>query len=199
MGESGAIEFAPALPAEKIEALEHLEMGKVFRVVLRFRHRFWDTLPSPEIHKTLGDMSFLFSDDEWFPTWWTTMPEKLPAITGWASSSSAERLAGQSDSFVIEQSLRSLARLLHIDRAKLEKELEAAHFHDWESDPFSRGAYSYGKVGARAAIRALGYPVEGTLFFAGEATDASGNNGTVHGAIASAERAAKEILEAGWK
>jgi monoamine oxidase len=32
------------------------------------------------------------------------------------------------------------------------------------------------------------------LFFAGEATDITGHNGTVHGAIASGKRAAKEIL-----
>ena len=32
-------------------------------------------------------------------------------------------------------------------------------------------------------------------FFAGEATDVSGHNGTVHGAIASGERAAKEIAQ----
>jgi uncharacterized protein with NAD-binding domain and iron-sulfur cluster len=34
------------------------------------------------------------------------------------------------------------------------------------------------------------------LFFAGEATDCEGHNGTVHGAIASGKRAAQEILAA---
>ena len=34
-----------------------------------------------------------------------------------------------------------------------------------------------------------------TLFFAGEATDTSGHNGTVHGAIASGYRAANEVLQ----
>jgi monoamine oxidase len=72
--------------------------------------------------------------------------------------------------------------------------LEAAYFHDWQSDPFSRGAYSYGMAGADGAQKALANPVENTLFFAGEATDVTGHNGTVHGAIASGHRAAKEIL-----
>jgi monoamine oxidase len=39
--------------------------------------------------------------------------------------------------------------------------------------------------------------VDDTLFFAGEATDVTGNNGTVHGAIASGKRAAQEILNCG--
>jgi monoamine oxidase len=33
-----------------------------------------------------------------------------------------------------------------------------------------------------------------TLFFAGEATDFSGHNGTLHGAIGSGQRAATELL-----
>ena len=73
-------------------------------------------------------------------------------------------------------------------------DLEAAYFHDWQSDPFSRGAYSYSKVGSDGAQKALAAPLDHTLFFAGEATDLSGHNGTVHGAIASAHRAAEEIL-----
>jgi monoamine oxidase len=73
--------------------------------------------------------------------------------------------------------------------------LEAAYFHDWQSDPFSRGAYSYGTVGSDGVQQALASPIENVLFFAGEATDATGHNGTVHGAIASGHRAAKEILD----
>ena len=40
----------------------------------------------------------------------------------------------------------------------------------------------------------LAQPVEDTLFFAGEATDTSGHTGTVHGALATGERAAQLIL-----
>lgn len=72
---------------------------------------------------------------------------------------------------------------------------EKAYWHDWETDPFSRGAYSYVKVGGDSAQRDLGTPLENTLFFAGEATDVAGHNGTVHGALASAQRAVREILQ----
>jgi monoamine oxidase len=194
-GEVGVVQFTPPLPREKLDALDKLEMGKVIRVVLRFRHRFWETISAPaDENKTLSAMSFLFSQDEWFPTWWTTMPKKSPLITGWAPFRSAERLSGQNRAFVAQRSLRTLARLLGVSSENLESWLEGAYFHDWQSDPFARGAYSYGKVGADGAQRVLGAPLENTLFFAGEATDTSGNNGTVHGAIASGYRAAREIL-----
>jgi monoamine oxidase len=106
----------------------------------------------------------------------------------------AERLSSKSRDFVIDQCLRTLAALLHIGSEQIAQLLDAAYFHDWQSDPFSRGAYSYGAVGSDGAQQTLATPVENTLFFAGEATDTTGLNGTVHGAIASGRRAAREIL-----
>jgi len=193
-GMAGAVEFVPALPQQKIEAMNKLEMGKVIRIVLRFRERFWKNI-SPVKSKTLSEMSFLLSHDEWFPTWWMRMPETLPIITGWAPFRAAERLSGKSRKFVVERSLETLGRLLGLSVQDLARRLEATYLHDWQSDPFSRGAYSYGKVGADGAPEELGWPVEDALFFAGEATDVSGNNGTVHGAIASGRRAAAEIAQ----
>jgi len=193
--ELGAVQFIPSLPEPKLKALTKLEMGKVIRVVLRFRNRFWDAIsPQGKTSKTLAGMSFLFSQDQWFPTWWTTLPAKFPIITGWAPFRCAERLSGKDRSFVVAHSLRSLGLLLNMATQDLEPLLEAAYFHDWQSDPFSRGAYSYGKVGADGAQEALASPVEDTLFFAGEATDTTGRNGTVDGAIASGRRAAAQIL-----
>jgi hypothetical protein len=180
---------------EKLEALKKLEMGKVMRMTLRFRQRFWDTISaSGNGRKTLSEMGFPFSEDEWFPTWWTTIPNKLPIITGWTPFRCAERLSGNSRTFVIVQCLRTLATLLHIGSEQLAQLLDAAYFHDWQTNPFSRGAYSYDAVSSDDAQQTLATPVENTLFFAGEATDATGHNGTVHGAIASGRRAAREIL-----
>ncbi len=195
VGGKGGIEFSPALPPEKSAALNKLEMGKVIRLVLRFRDRFWDSMtPSSTQRRTLSDMGFLFSDDEWFPTWWTTLPAREPVITGWAPFRCAERLSGRDRSFVVDRGLRTLSQLLGMNLPGLEERLVGAYFHDWQGDPFSRGAYSYGKVGADGAQEALAKPVDNTLFFAGEATASPGSNGTVHGAIASGYRAAREIL-----
>ena len=69
--------------------------------------------------------------------------------------------------------------------------------HDWQSDPYCRGAYSYALVDGNEAARRLAAPVGNTLFFAGEATDCNGHNGTVHGAIASGQRAAAELISCG--
>ena len=194
LGQAGVIHFVPELPPDKKIALDRLEMGKVIRVSLRFREPFWQAIKPASSKKSLSDMSFLLSQDEWFPTWWTAHPLNWPIITGWAPFRAGERLSGKSRSFVEDHALQTLSGLLHVTQSELENMLEGAHFHDWQSDPFSLGAYSYGKVGADGAQQALAQPIENTLFFAGEATDITGHNGTVHGAIASGYRAASQIL-----
>jgi len=79
----------------------------------------------------------------------------------------------------------------------MERLLVDAYSHDWQADPYSRGAYSYVTAGNSNAPGILGRAVEGTLFFAGEACDVTGNNGTVHGAIASAHQAVAEMTKRG--
>ena len=192
---TGFVRFEPELPPAKQAALEKLAMGKVVRVTLGFRERFWQDLHATSDPRSLADLSFLFSRDNFFPTWWTQMPEPVPIITGWAAAKPAEGLAGMSKDAVIDRAIQSLSSLLGVERSKIQSQLRAAYFHDWDSDPFSQGAYSYVKAGGEGCQRTLGSPVSNTLFFAGEATDTSGHNGTVHGAIASGQRAAREILK----
>jgi monoamine oxidase len=63
----------------------------------------------------------------------------------------------------------------------------------WAADPWSRGAYSHalpGRAGERAVLAA---PIDGRLFFAGEATSAHAFS-TAHGAYESGHRAADEVV-----
>ena len=189
----GIVEFAPALSGKK-DAVEKLVMGKVIRVTLCFRERFWDNLHIGATQETLANAGFLFSGEDWFPTWWTTMPEKLPVITGWAPFHCAERLADKNEKFVISKAIETLAKILRMQKQEIDRLLVSAYYHNWETDPYSRGAYSYVKAGGDTAQTELAAPIDNTLFFAGEATDFTGHHGTVHGAIRSGIRAAKEIL-----
>ena len=192
--QSKSIKFTPALPAQKRQALSKLAMGKVIRVTLCFRERFWENLRVNK--KSLSKLSFLFSDDKLFPTWWTQMPSETPVIVGWVPFHAADQLTGHSLDSITNKATRALSNLLHMDHRELQNMLSASYSHDWEADPFSRGAYSYVKVGGDHAQQNLATPIADILFFAGEATDITGYNGTVHGAMASGQRAAREILRA---
>jgi monoamine oxidase len=90
-------------------------------------------------------------------------------------------------------------RVLFGERVDVESEVRATYLHDWQADPFACGAYSYVAVGGRAARKALAAPLDGTLFFAGEATDTGGETGTVAGALASGVRVAREVQDSDRK
>jgi monoamine oxidase len=94
-----------------------------------------------------------------------------------------------------EIGIRTLSKVLLVSPSLIEQQFLKLYFHDWLSDPFSLGAYAFGKVGCDGAAREMSVPIQNTLYFAGEATDTNGNTGTVHGAIASGNRAASQILQ----
>lgn len=185
--QAGAIHFDPALE-QKQAAFDCLGMGPVVRVSLCFREKFWKD------YKKLNDLSFLFTDDHEFPTWWTSNPLPYPILTGWAAGPHARALSGVNHQDLVKRALKTVSRIFNIGEVDLWQKLEAGFSHDWQADSFTRGAYSYGLVGGSFAARELAAPVSQTLFFAGEATDWNGHNGTIHGAIGSGRRAAGEIL-----
>ncbi len=185
---SNSVIFSPALP-EKQNAMSFLEMGPVIRVSLCFQEKFWERDPE------MADLSFLFTDDPQFPTWWTSNPLPYPMLTGWAAGPYAGVHAGRSKDDIVRSAVQSLARIMKIAEPELRKQMAGSFMHDWQGDPFSRGAYSYAAVGGMDAAKALATPVANTLYFAGEATNSDGYNGTVHGAIATGLRAAEELLQ----
>ncbi len=66
---------------------------------------------------------------------------------------------------------------------------------DWGCEPWSAGAFSYPAVGALWASPVWAAPLSNTIFFAGEATNAAAGTPSVHGALESGLRAARELLE----
>jgi monoamine oxidase len=188
---NGAIHFSPDLP-EKHAAIKQIAMGQVVKVVFSFREIFWDA--EWQGHQPLSRLSFLFSDDPVMPTWWTSYPLLTPTLTGWVGGPRAVKLSNGSEATLAEQALDALARVLGVQRGHLEAHVESWHVHNWSTDPYSRGAYSYGRLGGFDAPQQLSEPVQHTLFFAGEATDYEGHTGTVHSALSTGQRAARQII-----
>jgi monoamine oxidase len=190
-GTDGAVRFRPEL-TEKADALKQLAMGSGIRLVLCFRHAFW-TEPKL-VRSPMPDMSFLSSPEELFSTWWSSVFVGTAMLTGWSGGVRADKLSGRGNTDIMERGLEVLHHVFGVPLETLRDLLQEFFVHDWQSDPYCRGAYSYALPDGKEAARKLAAPVRNTLFFAGEATDFSGHNGTVHGAIASGQRAATELL-----
>ncbi len=184
------IEFVPQ-PGEVLFNADRLKMGAVVRLTLAFKQKFWDP-----------GLSFLFAPGESPPTWWTPAPHAAPLLTAWAGGPKAERLlelvAADGDAGALRDlSLATLAKMFSLPVSELRTMLSSWHLHNWQSDEYSRGAYSYVQVGALDAPEKMRTPVEDTLYFAGEHTDVAGHWGTVHAALAAGAAAAAQVLAAG--
>jgi len=94
----------------------------------------------------------------------------------------------------LQEALRSLAHLFNTSRKTLKTWVVDWRAHDWGNDPFALGAYSFSVAGLDDGPEVLAKPLRDTLFFAGEAT--AEELGTVHGALDSGLRAAREVVAA---
>jgi monoamine oxidase len=185
----GAIRFTPALEVKRA-AIAGILSGAVLKVVLRFRTVFWEEFDGGRYH----DAAFFYSIGTPFPTFWTSMPTRSPFLNAWTGGPPAALLSEKSDGEIVQVALESLEKMFGKNLPDARAHLEGAFVHNWERDPFSRGAYSYVGVGHNeTARRTLAAPLDDTVFFAGEATDTEGEAATVTGALQSGARAAREV------
>jgi monoamine oxidase len=185
------ITFDPPLTSKE-SALRCLESGPVIKLSLRFRSAFWEQVENGRYRNA----AFFHSDALPFRVFWTSLPARSPLLVAWAGGPRVAQLEGDA-THLTKHALASL-EVMFGQYLNVADQLEAAYCHDWQNDPFSRGAYSYVGVGGGGARAALAAPLENTLFFAGEATDDTGEAATVAGALQSGERAAREIIDS-WR
>ncbi|MGY3236825.1 monoamine oxidase [Bradyrhizobium sp. USDA 4472] len=174
-----AIRFSPPLPA-KVDAAAGLPLGLDDKVTL--------ALDGAEAFPKEGNLRGA--------TMRTGMgtyhirPFGQPCIEGFFGGSFARQLEDAGEGAIAAHSIDEIAGFLGNEiRSKLKPLYESR----WGHDPFARGSYSHalpGRAGDRAVLAA---PVDGRLFFAGEATSPNFFT-TAHGARDSGERAAEEVL-----
>jgi monoamine oxidase len=66
---------------------------------------------------------------------------------------------------------------------------------DWIKEPFIQGSYSFPAPNSKNSFLQLSLPIDNKLYFAGEATNYTGHNATVHGAIESGITCADNIIK----
>lgn len=183
---AGAIVFTPALPADKQAAIARLGFGHYEKLALKFPRCFWPTQPQRFCYLP-GVEPELFTS-------WLNMAHYTgePILVASHAGSRARHINRWSDEQLIAEARAVLGRLFGPGVPEPTAYVRTA----WESDPFSRGSYSFPRVGSQPGDRqALAESICGRLFFAGEATHPR-YFATVHGAYETGVRAAREILRA---
>jgi len=174
-----AIRFHPSLPA-KVDAARGLPLGLADKVML--------ALDEPDALPKDGNLRGA--------TMRTAMgtfhlrPFGQPCIEGFFGGRFARELEDAGDGALAAQSIDEIVTFLGNDFRRKLKPLSESR---WAHDPFARGSYSHalpGHAGKRAVLAA---PVDGRLFFAGEATSPNFFS-TAHAARDSGARAAAEVM-----
>lgn len=178
------LQFKPALPQPKLEAIQQLGMGVLNKCYLRFAKAFW-----PDDVDWLEYMSE--QQGEW--TEWVSLlhTTKVPVLLGFNAATHGRSIETWTDQQIVDDAMNTL-RIMFGDDIPKPIDYQITR---WASDPFSFGSYSFSAVGSTPQMREnLAAPLQQRLFFAGEATEPE-YFGTAHGAYLSGVRAAKNILE----
>jgi len=177
------IAFKPALPGEKLEAIDRMGMGLLNKMAMRFPRAFWPESPHAIAHGAdiWGDYPVFINALKY-----TGEPILVAFIPGRFENAleargNAEAVAGAMD--VLRKGYGSgVPEPVGVVRSQ------------WGQQPFTLGAFSYNRLGAAPEDRVtLGAPVGERVYFAGEATSET-KYGSVSGAYLTGERAADEIL-----
>ncbi|MGB1252108.1 MAG: flavin monoamine oxidase family protein [Candidatus Promineifilaceae bacterium] len=177
------IHFNPPLPQEKQDAIQRIGFGKAEKLLLRFDDFYWP--------KEKEQFMYIPDDGKQYFSSWSNPGVYcgVPILAAYLTGSHAEKVNSWSDGELIERAMDVVTKMFGDMPAPT-----GFVRTGWAKDRFAQGSYSFDKVGQQADDRTnLGKPVDGKLFFAGEATHAT-FLGTVHGAYETGVRAAREIL-----
>lgn len=183
---NGRVAFNPLLPPAHREAIQNLGMGVLNKTFLRFPKAFWPK--GAELINYISPRKGEWS--RWLNLYHYT---GKPVLVGFNASAYGRAIEKMSDTQVAAAAMGALKGMF----GRGTPQPEALQVTRWASDPFACGSASFNAVGAGRADRlALARPVQGVLFFAGEAVHPN-YPATVHGAYLSGLAAARRIMEEG--
>jgi monoamine oxidase len=119
-------------------------------------------------------------------------PFGRPQIEAFFGGTNARELEAQGEGAFFDFAVAELTGLLG---SAFARRIEPIHIHRWGADPFASGSYSYAVPGMADCRAVLAAPVNGRLFFAGEACS-KGDFSTAHGAFLTGIAAAEQVIVA---
>lgn len=177
------IQFDPPLPQWKQDSIRALPMGLMNKVTLKFP-------PGVLPHHDNEWVEHLPKGSGVEPMGFLMRPHGEDIVVAFVAGSQAERLAEAGDEATLKAVLENLREFCpQTDAGPLQ-----SHVTHWEDEPWVRGAYSVAKPGEARARERLAKPLDGTLFFAGEAAARSETAQRLNGAYETGRVSARSIL-----
>lgn len=184
----------PVLSKQHISLLRNMGYGQVIKILLAFNHPFWqDGVVEEMVHKNMDDVSFIFSDAA-IPTWWTQIPQKSNLLTGWLAGPRSLKFRELNDGEILDKAIHALSLIFKLSETVLRDQLTDSLVCNWPADPFSLGAYSYPTLYTKEAQELFKTPVNGNIYFAGEAFYQGPYAGTVEASLTNAINVSHQML-----
>lgn len=171
--------FSPALP-EKSAAAAHLPLGLADKIFL--------SLTGAEEFEP--DTRFFGRTDRAGTGTYHVRPFGRPAIEVYLGGACAAALEASGEAAMVDFAVSEITGKLGASFASRVAPLAVTR---WASDPFARGSYSYAVPGHSDDRAVLAAPVDGRLFFVGEACS-RGDYSTAHGAYLTGVAAADQAI-----
>lgn len=211
--------FTPSLPASKINALSRMDMDPSMRIVIEFTRNGFFQVPNGEGDNP-GPLPAFIYGGQVCPSYFfsgagrselnrtVSLTVNGPKALEFSNTLGTMAEDGSYDSdnvqLVLDEILDEMdvvfdgkASLNIRKRYPAEGGTIITAIKDWTKVPYIGGGQSYPLVSGTNEDRVeLAAPIEGKVFFAGEATDFTGEFGTISGALKSGKRAAEEVVAA---
>lgn len=189
----GNVKFIPHLPAEKLAAIDHMNMGIMNKIIMQFPRNFWDTEEYIDyIAPAYWSGKKWVNKGAWIQYYNMTPFIHQPILFALVAGDFASTLENESDDQTIKEAMQPLRTIFGSDVP----DPTAFIITRWGKDPYSEGSYSSLRPHALnegADYNNMAQRVGAHLFFAGEATNIKYPS-TVYGAYLSGNRAAQEVL-----
>ncbi|KAJ6664513.1 hypothetical protein lerEdw1_007170 [Lerista edwardsae] len=187
--QKGAVQFNPPLPERKMKAINSLGAGVIEKIALQFPYRFWDS--KIQGADFFGHIPPSANKRGLFSVFYDMDPQrKCSVLMSVVTGDAVATIKNLDDKQVLQQCMVVLRELF--------KEQEVPDpikyfVTRWNKDPWIQMAYSFVKTGGSGeAYDILAEDLQGTIFFAGEATNRHFPQ-TVTGAYLSGVREASKI------
>ncbi|KAF9914311.1 hypothetical protein BX616_008547 [Lobosporangium transversale] len=200
---SQQIKFSPPLPRWKEQAIQRLGFGLLNKLVLVFDTIFWD--PAVELFGYAGSgksgtsiekldlKTYRSSRGKFYMFWNCSHVTDRPILVTLMAGQSAYDSELMSKGELVKEAVETL-QLIFPQINPIPTPVETIVTR-WSEDEYAQGSYSYvAREATGEDYDLLAKPVDGQLYFAGEATSRQ-YPATAHGAYLSGLKVAKDILD----
>ncbi|MEM9546226.1 MAG: NAD(P)/FAD-dependent oxidoreductase [Bacteroidota bacterium] len=182
--QNGFINFIPALPEEKMNAIQEEQMPEGLKVFIEFSENFYpDIVMFGNLLEAASD-----SDHTYYNASFGKDSDRHVFALFTVGEKAREYTSLGTDEAILEKVMEELDTIFD---GKASQYYKQHIVQNWNNEPFIQGSYSQGY----SSPELLAAPVGNRIYFAGEATAPNGNTSTVHGAAESAYVAIEEMLK----